>query len=316
MDAASILQFLGCLKAKNTQHRGKWVQASCPLAPWNHDTGKDKSPSFAIRVEPNKESFFNCFVCNHGKLSDLVAELQFRQAQNLGYDLLGAWNILALEDALKSNIQVKEWGAKVEDQPEYPIPEWWLHGFKEAWEIPMAREYLEKRQVSHEISKELDIRWDRSMRTVCFPVRNGDGELVSMRGRRVEVIEGQPPYHVYPYMDHTNGQAWLGEHVVDYGKTVLMVESVFDLASVLRVYKNVVAPMSVGINEARIKRMSKCSDVITLFDQGVGGSKARGIVSKYLKTSLIHHLIPDAKDPGEMTELQLREQLGAYLKLI
>lgn len=316
MDASSILQFLWHLKAKNVQVRGKWVQASCPLAPWNHDTGKDKSPSFAVRVEQHKSSFFNCFVCNHGKLSDLIQELQYRKAQHMGYNLVEAWKLLAIEEAQKTDLIIKDWGTTLEVEPEYEIPEWWLDGFQIAWDVPMSREYLEQRQVTHDIAQDFDIRWDRSMRTVCFPVRNRHGDLVSLRGRRVHPQPGEPKYHVYPYMDKVNGQCWLGEHTVNYDKPVLMVESVFDSTSCARVYKNIVCPMSVGINEARIKRMGKCSDVITLFDQGVGGDKARSIVQHHLKTALIKHLIPPKKDPGDMTQEELGLLLSPYLKIL
>ena len=94
-----------------------------------------------------------------------------------------------------------------------------------------------------------------------------------------------------------------------------MVESVFDMTSAMRVYDNIVSPMSVGINSARIQRMNKCVEVVTYFDQGVGGDKARNIVTKNLGNAMVAHLIPTAKDPGEMAEDALRDQLKFFLKL-
>lgn len=316
MDSKSIVEFLGHLKAKNVHARGKWVQCSCPLAPWNHDTGKDASPSFAVRVEPHKESYFNCFVCHAGKLSELLVTLQHNKAHLQGYDLAAAWKLLDIEDAQKVNLHIKDWGATDDVEPEYVIPDSWLQSFKIAWDVPMAREYLQSRMVTHDIAQEFDIRWDRSRRTVCFPVRNRDGELVSMRGRRVLPEDAAIPYHVYAYMEHQNGQAWLGENTVDYNRPVLMVESVFDATSVARVYKNTVAPMSVGINAARMKRMASCTDVVTLFDQGMGGNKARAIVEHHLKGALIKHLMPTKKDPGCMEKDELCLLLSPFLKIL
>lgn len=315
MDKDSIVQFLGHLQAKHIQVRGKWVQCSCPLAPWHHD-GKDHRPSFAIRVEPDKESYFHCFVCKSGKLSDLLFELQYQKAQNLGHDLGKAWKLIEIEAAQKIDINVKNWGDQETEEAEFVIPEEWLTPFQWAWDVPMAREYLQSREVSEDIAEWLEIRWDKSMRTVCFPVRNREGELVSLRGRRVHTPNGEPPYHVYKLSDDTPHQTWLGEQWVDFDQPVLMVESVFDLASVLRVYRNVVAPLSVGINASRMKRMSKASEVVTMFDQGKGGDNARYIVQKHMGSAFIVHVLPSKKDPGEMTELELRNELGTVLKLL
>lgn len=314
MDSASIVQFLGHLRAKHVQVRGKWVQCSCPLAPWLHD-GKDDRPSFAVRVEPDKESYFNCFVCKSGKLGQLLVELQYRKAWNLGYEIVPAWNLLEIEAAQKLNLHVKEWGAEQPDLTEYVFPEEWLAQFEPAWGVPMAREYLIRRDVSEEIATFLDIRWDRSRLTVCFPIRNGDGELVSLRGRRV--MPSDIPYHVYRMMkEETPVVSWLGEHTVNWDKPVLLVESVFDVASVLRVYPNVLAPLSVGINQQRVKRIAKASEIVTMFDQGKGGDKAREIIQRYMGSAFIVHVMPSKKDPGVMTEDELRDELGPALKLL
>jgi hypothetical protein len=316
VDSGQIVQLLAHLQAKHVHVRGRWVQCSCPLSPWNHDSGKDSSPSFAIRVEPNKESYFNCFVCESGSLSDLVLKLQYFKAQNLGYQLGEAWKLIEIEEAQKINLTVKEWGEKEAVEEEKVIHEGWLAQFQKAWPVPMAREYLEGRHVSQEITEALDVRWDKSMRTVCFPIRNRMGELVSLRGRRVDPKSTAPPYNVYTPMGDSPHQSWMGEQHVDFDKPILLVESVFDVASVLRVYRNVMAPLSVGINQERIKRLAKASEIVTLFDRGVGGDKARQIVQYHMGTALVTHIIPEAKDPGEMTEEMLRNQLNICLNLL
>lgn len=315
MKQSEAVAFLQHLKAKHVSARGKWVQASCPLAPWYHDSGQDSSPSFAIRLEDNKPSYFNCFACKHGSLSDLVIELMHLKGQSLGMNLGAAYKLVEADEEQKLNLTIKDWGVQTEKKPEYVIPEWWLDTFPMAWPVPYAREYLESRCVDEQIAAKCDVRWDRSGRLVCFPVRNAEGDLVSMRGRRTAPLPGQPTYHVYPYMGQQNGQAWLGEHLVDYSKPVLMPESVFDYTSCLRVYDNCVSPMSVGINAERMKRMSKCAEVVTLFDQGKGGDKARAIVKKSLGSAFVVHLVPTEKDAGAMSVESLVKLLSPVLKL-
>lgn len=315
MDAPTIVAFLTHLNAKHIQVRDPWVQCSCPLSPWTHDGGQDSSPSFAIRIEAQGESYFNCFVCQNGKLGDLVVSLQHYKAQTLGYDLGAAWSLVVVENSRALQLHIKEWGSRPPTRIDFPIPEWWLDEFQKVWPVPVAREYLQSRQVTEAVATILDIRWDRSAGTVCFPVRNRNGDLVSLRGRRIAPRPGQPPYHVYAFQKQQSGQAWLGEQSVDYSRPVLMVESVFDMTSVLRVYDNVMAPLSVGINAARMARVARASEVVTLFDRGAGGDKARAIVSRYLPTAFVVHRIPPEKDPGDCTIEQLRDTLQNVLPL-
>ena len=315
MNRESILAFLKCLGAKRVTVHGKWVSCSCLLAPWTHDSGKDSNPSSAIQIKDGGESFFHCFTCDKGKLSDLLFKLQHFKADPQTYRIADAWELVSAEGAGSIAIKIKEWGQKDEEvEVEIPYPEQWLATFKPAWSVGFAREYLEARGVSEELCKFYDIRCDFSMQTVCFPIRNFKGELVSLRGRFTHP-DASPPYHVYKYLDVYNRLPWLGESWVDFNKPVVMVESVFDAISVSRVYKNVVAPLSVGISKEKALRMQAASYIVTLFDQGTGGDKARKIIGKHFKSALLIQQMPPEhrKDPGEMTETELRESLKSIL---
>jgi hypothetical protein len=316
VNQASIVAYLGFLQAKKISVHGKWVTASCVLAPWTHDSGKDLTPSFAIRIMDNGQSYYHCFACHSGGLDDLIVDLQHYKAGALGYELGKAWGLVEAEFNQKLALVVKDWGDKSpEVEEDVVFPEAWLEQFQKAWPVPMAREYLEYRMVKKWISEYLDLRWDKSLRTVCFPIRNAAGELVSLRGRFIDPKPGSAPYHLYPFLKQTGGQAWLGENTVDYSKPILMVESVFDYTSCLRVYQNIVSPLTVGINKERVKRVGKGSDYVTLFDRGKGGNKARAVVSKHLGSALVFHVLPTEKDAGAMEENDLRELLKGYLKL-
>jgi hypothetical protein len=316
--APQIIQFLKLLKGQHIKQHGKWVDCSCVLAPWKHDSGKDTSPSFAVRVMENGESYYNCFVCGAGKLSDLVVDLQHFKAMSLGYDVLGAWKLAEADMQQELLLDIPDWGVKEAPPPADIVrPEVWLKPFKYAWNVPYARAYLEKRNVSEAIAERLDIRWDLGMQTVCFPVRNADGDLVSMRGRFIKPQPNTASYHVYPWMDQTGGQCWLGEHFIDYDRPVLIAESVFDMTSCLRVYDNVISPMSVGINAPRIKRIQKGTEYVTLFDNGVGGDKARAIMKKHMGNAFLIQRTPPpgVGDAGDMTIEQLHDVLDMILPL-
>jgi len=153
---------------------------------------------------------------------------------------------------------------------------------------------------------------------VAFPIRDFNGDLCGLRARRLAPTDDQPRYHNYKSgTGKHNVLVWYGEHWLNFDKPVLMCESVFDVASAFRVYRNVCAPMTAGFKEERARRMKQAIEIVTLFDGDKAGDKARQRVSRYLSAAKITHLYPPEgrKDPGEMTIPELRELLGPRLKL-
>lgn len=299
-----------------------WVRASCPLAPWFHDSGKDSNPSFGLRVVPNGESYFNCWACKSGDLLMLVQLLKSGGAGLPRYDLAKAVQLIADEEEGSTiSLKIDEFAefAKPNDDPDMDIAfsEEWLMSFKVAWKVPLALEYLAGRGVSKELAIELDLRFDTSKKRVCFPIRNFKGVLVGLRGRTIDAQEGLPPYHDYGgEQTQRNRMPWYGENLIDFDKPVVMPESVFDYASVFRVYRNVLAPMTVGMGEQKLKRVQEALEIVTLFDNGKGGDKARLLVDKYLPGSVRVHRLPppNRKDAGEMSVDEVRECLHGLVE--
>lgn len=331
MDKASVKQFalhLGT-KVESVSPQG-WAQMRCPLAPWTHDSGKDSAPSAAIKIEPNGTSRFYCFACEGGDLLWLLQRLRELGAQRPKYRIKEALELVNAEGEADLKLAVGEY-----DQTEHVhddgnndalFPESWLKSFKRAVNVPDAMEYLQSRGVSLHSADEMDLRYDVSMRTVCFPIRDFYGRLCGLRGRRIQPTGAQPPYHIYKNPEgHYNRRVWLGEHHLDWDRPLLMVESVFDYAAVLPIYNNVAAPLTVGMSSEKVKRMGSAVEIVTLFDVGKGGTKARELIGKYLPGHVITHLIPGgphrsdpdqpAKDPGEMRFQNIVELLNPHLPL-
>jgi hypothetical protein len=97
----------------------------------------------------------------------------------------------------------------------------------------------------------------------------------------------------------------------------VVVEGPFDLASVFRVYRNVVSPLFVNPSIAKLLRMADALEWFTLFDRGVGGDAGRAKIDKVLSSHMIHHLqpLPGVKDPGAMSVDHLVEVLGPHVAL-
>lgn len=296
---------------------GDWGRCCCPLAPWTHDSGKDSNPSCAISYGENIESAFNCYSCESGSLHKLILLLDGFGAKLPRYDLKQANTLWAQEDSTDAPLIFMD----EESAGRHPLidnvwPESFLDSFMPAWKVPMAIKYLSERRVRTKLAHALDIRWDLPRRAVCFPVRNWSGQLVGMRGRYINNDEGAR-YHDYGYRGQRNKLPWYGESTVDLSYPVVMVESVFDYASAYRVYKNILAPLSVGLSRDKCKRVRNAYEIVSLFDNGKGGDKGRSKLREGLPESIISDLYPPAhvSDPGDMTKKQLRAVLKKHIVL-
>jgi len=311
-NAKKLLKLLGV--ADHNISMGNWVSSPCPLAPWTHSGGTDSNPSFAI--DCTGDDRYNCYSCGGGDMYSLVQKLSEYGAKAPKYQLRAVLELLAGMETDDLVLDIKDFGS-TDHVYDSPVPESVLGGYVSAFEIPRAMKYLRSRGLSDRTIKYMDVRYDYGKDTVCFPTRNFNGELMGLRGRFIDPVEHS--YHVYKFGDAGYRKCWLGEHTVDLSQPVLMVESVFDYASCYEVYDNVVAPLSVGISKEYAHRMRNAFDIVTLFDQGKGGDRARALVTKYWTDSIICHVhIPPTEDgklldPGDLNPEELENLLDGYL---
>lgn len=316
MNLEQVRQFALAVGTKVETVSGEWARCQCPLSFWTHDSGRDSHPSFAIQYGDNIESAFNCYACEAGDLHKLITLLADYGAKKPRYDLRQATRLWSMEESGDAPLVFMDDSKIVNIHADKVWPESALDGFMLAWKVPMAMEYLDARKVSQKVAITLDVRWDLGRRTVCFPVRNWRGQLVGMRGRYINPGDGAR-YHDYGFRGYRNKLPWYGEHIVDVDRAVVMVESVFDFTSVYRVYRNVLAPLTVGLSRDKCRRVRNALEVVTLFDNGKGGDKGRSKISEGLPDSIITHVLPPAHadDPGDMTKKELRKALKKHIVL-
>lgn len=316
MKIERIVQFLKLVGSKVplSQKRAGWVVSSCPLGPWRHEDGKSGPEVFGVKREAG-DAFCHCFACGYaGRMSDLVIEMQMLNSKEHALDVKWSTVNQLIEEAENESIldldfpDIEEvlFGSKKEL---HLFPEWWIDSFPPWREVAFAREYLKTRDVPPELADKLDLRADTkdNERRVCFPVRDFEGRLVGLHGRAVD--EGVTPrYRMYLQGGQNNPIVWYGESWVDRTRPILCVEGPFDVASVLRVYDNVVSPLFVNPSIEKIKRMADALEIFTLFDKGKGGDAGREKFTAVLgKTHVLGHLmVPDGlKDPGACSPEQL-----------
>lgn len=308
--------------AKNITKTGQWVKASCPLAFARHASGKDSNPSFGIRIEPTGQSICNCFACNvKGGLSTLLTELLYELRKGNGPKLKLAEAFKLVEEENDAGyFEQGDWNPQVKDEKQVvEWPEDWLSSFKLAMSVPRAYEFLFKRGVTSKLAAELELRYDSVGDMVGFPIRTAEGKLAGMRGRLI-VTAGDFRYYDYKWKGVSNtGLIWLGEHKVDMGKPVVVVEGPFDYAAIVPVYRNVLANLSTGLSERKARRLATAVEVLSFFDNDLAGELAekelRKHVGKVTVVRKVHYPSKDVKDPGDMSRDAIFAALTQYVDI-
>ena len=234
---------------------------------------------------------------------------------------------LILDEDTELNLDGVEFGApRLRKREDVEFPLWWLDGFRSWRRSQDAVDYLRTRQVDMRQVNEMDFRYDFTRRRVCVPVRNWQGRLMGLQGRAVySADEGDEEYDYVPYLMYvwrdrdrklSNPQCWLGEHLVDTDKAVVVPESVFDYMSVIRVYRNCLSPLMTGLNDEKLDRISHIRSFVTLFDAGKSGDFARERFEGYMtsQSRRVTHVVPDS-DAGDMTIDKVRQALDGLVDL-
>lgn len=322
MKSGSIKKLLRLLGAKvpDEQNRSGWILSTCPFAPWTHQGGTSNSPTFGVEDKPGRKRY-HCFSCGERgfDVKALPTEVMMHQLQEhyAGLKIAEAIALVEAEDEV-CEVEAKSYD-EVEAEKNKPMvvfPEWWLDSFIPVQESQDAINYLAGRQITEEVCEFLDLRYDSERRRVCFPVRDTEGILRAFHGRAIDK-DNDLRYFAYGFHKKRNPLIWLGEEWMDVDKPVLIVESVFDLASALRVYSNTICPLMSGLSQAKCDRVSDVEEGVTLFDFGTGGDHGRTGVTKFMKGSLIRHITPSEEDddPGNMSVDRLKEVLSDHLTL-
>lgn len=292
----------------------EWVNVECVLAPWRHESGTDSNPSMGLLVCPGESKVY-CFSCQYsGTQDDLVLELRHL----CGGERPNTQWAFALELTEHARISAPLLpSSDLAMQP--PVkeiivwPEMCLEPYMRTADIPGGHPYLtQNRQMPLTVQAGLDMRWDPHDARVCFPIRNFEGDLVGLHGRAV-YPNPKIPYLMYP---PTNAVCWYGEAWVDDESPVVVAESVFDLARVAQVYRNVISPLSAGMGVHKIARIDFLGELVLLFDSDKAGQRAREKLKECLPQTIIRDAyVPHGKDPSDLSAYEVAALLEPFVTL-
>lgn len=316
MNVEQIRKWLACLGERTVEVGDTWANTHCPLAPWNHRGGVDRNPSFGVKIEPGDSQVW-CFSCHFGgNQTELLITLSGL--------LKGEVHTLDIRAAMRMIVDAEEgmearelWADEEESGPveDYVFSEEWLDRFPLAYDLGSVHWYLAERGVPFEVAEALDLRYMHSEDRVCFPIRNWDGDLVGLHGRAV-ISEVSPRYRMIKYKGKKNPRAWLGEAWIDVEKPVVLVESVFDLARVYQVYRNVACPLVSGMSIQKVRRIERCEQLVVMMDPDDAGQHAERSIERELGDECAIRLIKLVdRDPGDMSVGEVAELLDGVVEL-
>jgi hypothetical protein len=190
------------------------------------------------------------------------------------------------------------------------FPESWLNSFSSAKGLP----YAYSRGLTDEIIDAFGVKYDSFQKRICFPMRDFGGVLRGLHGRAIS-NDNDLRYYNYEYEGKRNPSVWVGEHLCDLNKPVVLTEGFFDQTQIYQAYPNVLASRSSSISEDMFKRIEGANWLITYYDYGVGGDKARAAIDKRLGGRRITHFAPTEQedDAGNTPVSVIREALDSLL---
>jgi len=303
---SAILKAMGCDRIREDEND---VHARCPMAPWLHERGVDKRPSFGVSINDRGHSKYNCFSCKIGghDLKMLVwqwEELSGKKLPEEMWDWLFTTEILELDES-EDDPFAPEACAPAHDT----LPESFWTPF--AGSVPR---YLLNRGISLDTARTWGLGHDKARKRLMFPIRNENGELVGMMGRKTSSAVPGPKYVTLSGVK--KGRYLYGENLIVRGDSVILVEGTMD---VLHVWENG-QPDVRGIfgstltKEQALTLVRWGKDVVFFLDNDIAGIKGtlKGI-------KLLEGRVPvwavkypeDKKEPTDFDASELMVVLGA-----
>jgi hypothetical protein len=225
-----------------------WLVASCPFAPFYHEYGTDRDPSFFVKINPTGYSGYNCLSCHaKGPLTRLVTKLAHLREED--YDRL-VIRVLRKEvpDKFEDFDEIR--ANACEDMDPLDV-ELYFRMYSNAWDDEAARRYLKSRGVNKRAAQLLELRFDPDAKRIMFPVYDFDKNLYGFTGRTILQPNKQRP-KVRDYAGLKKDKCILGEHLINPELPIVLVEGLMAEAHLLSIgadeIANVVASMGSSLS--------------------------------------------------------------------
>lgn len=286
-----ILHHINLIPVKETDDD---YLCECPF----HVIGKQKSSLYVHK----EKGIYHCWICeSKGIIEKLVAKKLNVPMQEAVAMVKNKFDIYTADPEKLQQF--------IEDIPDYDGRQ----KRKVAEDEPMAESelllykgkhtYLTNRGINEETQREFEIGYDPFWKRVTIPIRNEDGELVSIVGRGI-FDDIQPKY--YFYNTFKKGNVLYNLHRVKesfpVSQSLILVEGTLDCMWMYQIgYNNVVASFGCNVTKTQAGLIAKnCRQLFCLYDGDTAGTDGRVRVDELLgnRIKVKHVLLPHKyKDP-------------------
>lgn len=309
MNKNHLVKFFEGLGAHRINTSGDQVHASCPFARWEHQGGIDKNPSFGAKASGSGSSPYNCFTCGASGQSMEQLLMQLEDYVEVPEE---AWEFV--RDHEKEHIdpddltdQIKE---EVSEDPESADVPVWSEAELDPYRGEVPNYFLE-RGFSLDVAKQFDLGFDQDNDRLVIPIRDRQGNLVGMQGRRIH--EHQEPRY-YNYWNFPRSEVLFGIHSVPNDvENLIVVEGPMDVMRLTEYGHHAVAIL--GSSPSR-----KQVNMATWFDASLylmtdGDNQGRKIIKQFKyyapdEALLLDAQCPEGTDPDDLTYEDVQECLG------
>lgn len=284
MDEKSILSLLHNLQVSlqgksyaGSKKRTRWLNVSCPFAPFTHSKGSDNNPSFGITINDAGRSHYKCLSCGvKGRLSALPTKLGGYRKRD--YTKLRHWAEMSelqaavsrpVVDWEQASITQEEENARDEKLPAYNA----IEGYPRAMGIP----YLRERGIVWPTPLKLNLRYDSFQRRILFPCFDSKDRFRGFTGRSVlpakRLSKENPKVRDYYGLDKR--KLFLGLRGGGKGPKIL-VEGLFDYARLVQAgYTNTRAILGTALTPEKLDILIDEGDPVYFFmDNDLAGWNA------------------------------------------
>lgn len=245
MDVGQCQSFLSMLGCDRITVGAQWVRSTCPMG-YRHSGGADKTPSFAISIDPGDKSNGRCQGCDFG--GDLMTllwrlEVDRRRVHSEAVGYLRRFNQIDTsklvdeppppnndsgirKTAYRPGSQRVSRFVRPEEEPQARVREETLREMIGAMP-PHILDYLTREPDPHKPDhlrrgRRLDpqtvitweLGWQERQRRVCIPIRDTEGNLVAVTGRAFSAQQSPK----YLHSSFKRDRVLYGEHRVDRSK--------------------------------------------------------------------------------------------------
>lgn len=222
MELTSLLQRLSFNNIKQT---GKWVNFSCPVAPYvsAHGFNEDNHPSAGAITSERGEVYWNCFCC--GSKGSLQSLLKFiGNKKQIDYS--------KFIEELDAGVSFPDYDSISYDslntsEPLVEIPRFVYDSVFSDLTEP-AIKYLTNRGITQDTASKLDLKYSDTHRRIIFPYIR-DNKLYGYSGRS---ILANPKTKILNSVFPKN-KIFLGEHLWQHRPTII-VEGLFAYAKLVQ----------------------------------------------------------------------------------